>query len=283
VRSAGAVALAVLAGIGVVRLLLLVAPDLLRAPALLTENFRGKRIPAAGGLLVVLAVLLVEGARVGLGAVGLGRRPGLDTARALVLLAVLGFGLLGLLDDVLATGEERGFGGHGRALLHGRVTTGTLKLVGGGALALVLAAAPGPEGRVRLIADAALIALAANLGNLFDRAPGRALKCGAIAWIPLLVVAGGDQLGVALAAVMGAFAATSPEDLGEHLMLGDAGANVLGGVLGLAVVLEVGWHARLVVLAVLLALNLASEWVSFSRAIERVGALRALDGLGRRP
>jgi UDP-N-acetylmuramyl pentapeptide phosphotransferase/UDP-N-acetylglucosamine-1-phosphate transferase len=282
VRSAGAIALALVAGFGVVRLLLLAAPDLLRAPALQTENFRGKRIPTAGGLLVVLAVLIIEGARVGLGAVGVGRRPGLDAARALVLLAVLGFGVLGLLDDVLATGEERGFGGHGRALLQGRVTTGLLKLVGGGALALALAAAPGPEGRLHVIADAALIALAANLGNLLDRAPGRALKCGVVAWIPLLFVAGGDGLGLALAAVMGAFVATAPEDLGEQLMLGDAGANVLGAVLGLAVVLEVGWHARLVVLAVVLALNLVSEWVSFSRVIERVGVLRALDGVGRR-
>ncbi|HEX4491777.1 MAG TPA: hypothetical protein VH914_11270 [Acidimicrobiia bacterium] len=281
-RSAGAIALALVAGFGVVRLLLLAAPDLLRAPALQTENFRGKRIPTAGGLLVVLAVLIIEGARVGLGAVGVGRRPGLDAARALVLLAVLGFGVLGLLDDVLATGEERGFGGHGRALLQGRVTTGLLKLVGGGALALALAAAPGPEGRLHVIADAALIALAANLGNLLDRAPGRALKCGVVAWIPLLFVAGGDGLGLALAAVMGAFVATAPEDLGEQLMLGDAGANVLGAVLGLAVVFEVGWHARLVVLAVVLALNLVSEWVSFSRVIERVGVLRALDGVGRR-
>jgi UDP-N-acetylmuramyl pentapeptide phosphotransferase/UDP-N-acetylglucosamine-1-phosphate transferase len=282
VRSAGALVLAVVAGAGAVRLLLLVAPDLLRAPILETENFRGRRIPTAGGLIVVLGVLLVEGARVGLGAIGVGRRPGLDLARALVLLAVLGFGLLGLLDDVFASGDARGFAGHGRALLEGRVTTGLLKLLGGGALALALAAAPGPEARLHVVADAALIALAANLGNLLDRAPGRALKCGVVAWIPLLVVAGGDGLGLALAAAMGAFAALFPDDLGEHLMLGDAGANALGGVLGLAVVLEVGWHARLVVLAVLLALNVVSEWVSFSRVIARVGVLRALDDLGRR-
>jgi UDP-GlcNAc:undecaprenyl-phosphate/decaprenyl-phosphate GlcNAc-1-phosphate transferase len=282
VRSVGAVALAALAGFAVVRLLLLAAPDVLRAPALARENFRGKIVPTAGGLLVVLGVLMVQGARVGLGAVGVGRRPGLDAARGLVLLAVVGFGLLGLLDDILGSGEARGFGGHGRALAQGRVTTGLLKLVGGGALALVLAAAPGPEGRARLIADAAVIALAANLGNLFDRAPGRTTKCGIVAWIPLLAVAGGDAAGVAVAVVMGAFLGTFPEDLGERLMLGDAGANALGGVLGLAVVLELGWHARLIVLAVLVALNLVSEWVSFSRVIERVGVLRVLDGLGRR-
>jgi UDP-N-acetylmuramyl pentapeptide phosphotransferase/UDP-N-acetylglucosamine-1-phosphate transferase len=65
-------------------------------------------------------------------------------------------------------------------------------------------------------------------------------------------------------------------------MLGDAGANVLGGVLGLAVVLECSRTTRNIVLVVLIALNLASELVSFSRVIDRVPPLRWLDRLGRR-
>ena len=93
--------------------------------------------------------------------------------------------------------------------------------------------------------------MAANLGNLLDRRPGRALKVGVIAWIPLAIVAGSDVLGVALAPVIGAFLATFPDDLAERLMLGDAGANVLGAVLGLAVVLETGTSTRVAVLCVL--------------------------------
>ncbi|HEY5011134.1 MAG TPA: hypothetical protein VIK61_00310, partial [Acidimicrobiia bacterium] len=95
------VALAFVVGVAMVRLLLLGAPDLLRAPALARTNFRGVSLPTAGGLVVTLAIVLVEGARVGLGAVGVGRRPGLDGTRPLVLLACVGFGFLGLLDDVL--------------------------------------------------------------------------------------------------------------------------------------------------------------------------------------
>jgi UDP-N-acetylmuramyl pentapeptide phosphotransferase/UDP-N-acetylglucosamine-1-phosphate transferase len=277
------VVLGVLVGVGTVRLLLLAGPDLLRAPALAKPNYRSHVLPTAGGLVVVLAVLLVEGARVGLGAFGVGTRPGLDATRPLVLLVCVGFGLLGLLDDLLASGDDRGFAGHVRALGQGRVTSGLIKLVGGGALALVVAAAPGPEGRLHLLVDALVIALAANLANLLDRRPGRALKVGIVAWVPLAIISGTDVLGVAMAPVLGAFIAIAPDDLGERLMLGDCGANVLGAVLGLAVVLETGTATRVVVAAVLLALNVASEWVSFGRVIQRVAFLRRLDELGRRP
>ena len=64
-------------------------------------------------------------------------------------------------------------------------------------------------------------------------------------------------------------------------MLGDAGSNVIGAVLGLAVVLECTALTRTVVLVVLGALTLASEFISFSRVIERVPPLRRLDELGR--
>jgi UDP-GlcNAc:undecaprenyl-phosphate GlcNAc-1-phosphate transferase len=274
--------LGLLVGFGTLRLLLLAAPDVLRAPALARSNYRGKAVATGGGLLVVLAVVVVEGARTAIGVLGVGREPGVDGTRPLVLLACVGFCLLGLLDDMLATGEERGFGGHVRALTQGRVTTGFVKLLGGGAFALVLAAAPGPEGRLRLVVDAALIALAANLSNLFDRAPGRAVKVGVVAWVPLAIVAGGDALGVAIAPVIGAFLAIVPDDLGERVMLGDAGANVLGAVLGLAAVLETSPTTRVVIAGVLLALNATSEWVSFGRVIHQVPLLRRLDELGRR-
>ena len=277
------VLLGLVVGFGAVRLLLLAATDLYRSPVLARTNYRGRAVATGSGLLVVLAVVLVEGTRVGLGALGVGDQPGFDGTRPLVLLACLGFGLLGLLDDLLGTGEERGFRGHLHALTQGRVTTGFVKLVAGVALALVLAAFPGPEPRVRLLVDAALIASAANLANLFDRAPGRALKIGVIGWIPLAIIAGGDALGIAIAPVIGAFVALAPEDLGERLMLGDVGANVLGAVVGLAVVLETSPTTRHVIVVVLLALNVISERVSFSRVIDRVPLLHWLDQVGRRP
>ena len=76
-------------------------------------------LPTAAGLFAVLAVLTVEAGRSTLGAFGLGDEPGTNPARALVLFACLGFGLLGFVDDVLGTGDDRGFRGHLRALRAG--------------------------------------------------------------------------------------------------------------------------------------------------------------------
>ncbi len=107
-----------------------------------------------------------------LGAIGVGSETGLTLARSEMLFAVFGFAFLGMIDDLAAVGEDRGFKGHLRALRHGRVTTGLLKLVGGAAVAVVLVATPGFKSGRTLIVDAMLIALAANLGNLLDRATG---------------------------------------------------------------------------------------------------------------
>ena len=52
----------------------------------------------------------------------------------------VGFGLFGLLDDLVGTGTRRGFRGHVGALRHGELTTGLLKLVGGGLVAVGVAA-----------------------------------------------------------------------------------------------------------------------------------------------
>jgi len=66
-------------------------------------------------------------------------------------------------------------------------------------------------------------------------------------------------------------------------MLGDAGANALGAMLGAAAAASLPWKARVTVLAVIAGLTAASEVVSFTRVIERTPPLRWLDMLGRRP
>jgi hypothetical protein len=66
-------------------------------------------------------------------------------------------------------------------------------------------------------------------------------------------------------------------------MLGDAGANALGGMLGAAAAASLPRPARVALLAGIAGLTAASEAVSFTKVIERTPPLRWLDMLGRRP
>jgi UDP-GlcNAc:undecaprenyl-phosphate/decaprenyl-phosphate GlcNAc-1-phosphate transferase len=244
----------------------------LASPYLERLNFRERRVPTAGGLVAVIASMFGVAAWWFL-------HP--DSPAWAVLSTVLGFGLLGFVDDVLAAGSDRGFAGHLSALAHGRLTTGGLKLLGGAAVG-VLAAVPVDGGQhARVLADAVLIALAANAGNLFDRAPGRTLKVGAVALAVIVAIAPDRSLLVGPLVVVGAFLALAPFDLGERLMLGDTGANALGGVIGLSLLLTVAFRTRMVLLLVLLLLNTLSEVVSFSEVIDRVPPLRWVDRAGR--
>jgi UDP-N-acetylmuramyl pentapeptide phosphotransferase/UDP-N-acetylglucosamine-1-phosphate transferase len=264
------------------RLAWLALASMFDSPALARTNYRGRRLPTAAGIVVALTVLLVEGLRAMAGSFGIGIGPGLPAPRGLVLLVATGFGLLGLIDDVAGSDAYRGFRGHVAALMSGQLTTGGLKLIGGAAVSLI---AIGPiVGRSpgRLVADALLVALCANLANLLDAAPGRATKVGAAAFVVLIVGVGVPASLVAPAVVVGAALGLLAEDLREHLMLGDAGANVLGAVIGIAVVLTCAPKSRDVVLVVVAALNVAGELVSFTRVIEAVPPLRAIDRLGRR-
>ena len=242
------------------------------------RNFRDRQVPVAGGLVLVVAVVGV------FALLGLVAAWNSETfrghAQSSVLVATIGFGLLGFVDDVLGSSEARGFRGHLRSLVRGRLTAGGLKLVGGTATAIIAVSLLAQRPVAQVLVDAALIALAANLANLFDLAPGRTLKVGALAFGALVLAAGPTGLqGVGVA--IGASLALLWPDLRERVMLGDTGANPLGAIIGLGAVLTCAPATRLVIAGVLLALNVASEMVSFSRVIAALPPLRLLDAVGR--
>lgn len=245
-------------------------------------NVRGRTVPTASGLVIVLGSLAVEGVVRVVHAAGSPPPGGAHLGRDLTVLLAVGMALLGLFDDLGGVGESGGFRGHLRALVRGRLTTGAVKLFAGAALAVTVVSALEPDALGRLLADSALVALTANLANLLDRAPGRVTKSSLVAFVILLAGAGAQDALAGVALVMGGALGLLWQDLRERLMLGDAGANVIGGALGLGVVLACAPTTRTVVLLVVIALNLLSELVSFSALIERVPPLRAFDRLGRR-
>jgi len=275
-------ALALAAGVVGSRLLWLACRPIFATPALARTNWRGSTVPTAAGLLLPVVVMGAEAGRAVLSALGVGTS-GPTPARVAVLATVSGFALLGALDDVAGTAEQRGFRGHLGALGRGRMTTGSLKLLGGAALALAVVGPLVGEAPLRLVLDAALVALCANLANLFDRAPGRVIKLGVVAFVAVVAVADVRARLGAVAVVVGASVGLLVDDLHERLMLGDAGANALGSVLGLGLVLAARPVVRTIALVVVIALNAAGEVVSFSRVIDAVPPLRAVDRAGRLP
>ncbi|MDR1635461.1 MAG: hypothetical protein LBS27_11220 [Bifidobacteriaceae bacterium] len=138
----------------------------------------------------------------------------------------------------------------------------------------------GPGAVARIGVDTVLVAGVANLVNLLDLRPGRALKA-AGAPAALLAVAPGAG-GELAAGLVGAVAAAAPSDLSERTMLGDCGANALGAGLGVALAQSLRWPARLVLAGAAATLVAASERVSFSKVIAANPRLRRLDEWGRR-
>lgn len=269
------------------------------------ENYRGRLVFAGLGIVWLFwAIGVVVGELVKSMFVSL-PMGGVPVLQASALLALAAF-CLGLIDDAYGTAAEKGFRGHLRALARGRLTTGGLKLLGisvvsyfvaywtsagtqsgsytGGWLDLAVALVPG-----------AAIALTANFLNLTDLRPGRALKAySVLGVVPVALVAlvsvimtrpfAASALGYfaeIIIFLIGPVVAVWRYDLGERGMLGDAGANAAGAVAGLMIVLALPLWGIVIYLLVMLALNIASERVSFSEVIERTPVLRRIDAWGR--
>jgi hypothetical protein len=131
------------------------------------------------------------------------------------------------------------------------------------------------------LAAGAVVALSANLANLLDLRPGRALKAAMLAGLPL--AASSDSIAARRIATLaiGASSGVLIPDLRERTMLGDAGANCLGALLGVAAVTDASARRIALTLGSLTALTAASEVVSFSSVIEKNAVLRAIDRAGR--
>jgi UDP-N-acetylmuramyl pentapeptide phosphotransferase/UDP-N-acetylglucosamine-1-phosphate transferase len=243
-------------------------------------------------------VTLLEGPAVVSGAVAAGAVTALVGTASLALpprlalaIGVAGGGAaaFGVLDDLKGSGKRRGLRGHLGALRHGEVTTGTVKLAGigaAGALAGVMLRERGGS-LIDCAINAGVISGGGNLLNLFDLRPGRAIKVAALTAGLIGSVSattgGGGAGAAAVAAPLGAALAVLPDDLAERAMLGDAGANALGAMLGVAASAALPRPARLGLLAAIVALTGTSEKVSFTKVIARTPALNWLDMLGRRP
>lgn len=244
-------------------------------------------------------VSLVEGPALTAGLLAGGLLIEAPRQRAASLLVTTAAGGLGAVDDFLESGDSKGLRGHLSALAHGQITTGAVKVIGI-PMASIAAAAILRTGRSSngllsssrataepswfgsafdVVVTGGVIAGTANLFNLLDLRPGRALKAGllTLAFMPHkheLTWAPG-------AAIVGSSAAAWSDDLDGAVMLGDTGANALGAALGTILVENSTATQRVMVLSGLVGLTLLSEKVSFTSIIESTPGLREIDAFGR--
>lgn len=273
-------------------------------------NFHGATVSLRGG--VAMAGASVASAAV---ASALSDQPRAALGGAV---AALGGAVAGYIDDVDQGAHDggkvaKGLKGHLGALAHGQVTTGVIKIAGIGASALAASALVGSKATsvsgkaADLALNTVLIAGTANLANLLDLRPGRALKATVLVAAPLSYFscaaakapASGASVTSATASASVASAASAQrllasglnaaaitalvEDLQETTMLGDTGANAAGALLGTSLAANDSRKLRLGAALGVVALILASEKVSFSKVIAANPALNWLDQLWRRP
>jgi UDP-GlcNAc:undecaprenyl-phosphate/decaprenyl-phosphate GlcNAc-1-phosphate transferase len=264
----------------------LLAPGLLRAleqGGHVKANYRGRRLPHPFGLLALAAALLALIPLMLLAVLASAEVFHSEIWPAAVY--VLGVLALGLLDDTLGeprAGEphRRGWRGHGSALLRGELSTGALKAAGSLGLALLAMSWLGLSDGRWLLAVAVLV-LATNAFNLLDLRPGRATKAFVLLGLGLGLGSGDPRqlwslgLFAAPALVAGLY------DLRERAMLGDTGANLLGALAGLWLVLALSGTGQLIALVLLAAITIYGELRSISGFVERTPGLRQLDSWGR--
>jgi len=264
---------------GFVAALLAVRVALASAPrSLVRTNVNQREVPVvlgfgvlfgtiAGGFALMFTISVIDDPSIG------------RVAATLVIVVVAVMFAGGLFDDLRGDEKARGFRGHMSSATGGALTGGLVKIVAGG-IAGAIAAIPA-DGLGHKVEVFLLVALTANLLNLLDRAPGRALKVAGLFFVPLMVL-GPAGLAVGMAGLAGALVAVGPADLRERAMLGDAGANPIGAVVGLALAYSLDDPFRLLALLVIGALNVVSEKVSFSRVVDSTPWLKALDQIGRK-
>lgn len=249
--------------------------NLLLEGGVIRPNYEERMIPLGMGLYLFfnLATLWSIGYLIGL----------YPIQRFFPVLLLTGiFAFLGFIDDLLGNRKARGLIGHFRCLLQGNLTTGGLKALGAAVIALVLVYYT-THSLVEAFVSWFTLLLVTNFINLMDLRPGRALKIFTVSILILFLIYWRMvdiwYLAIPLVPLLIFY---SPLDLSAEAMLGDTGANLLGGLVGYFLIQTVGFWGEVVILFSLMVIHLYSERYSISTMIDENQVLHWLDHLGRR-
>lgn len=262
--------------------LILISPLLaaLRQRQMLLDNYRRITIPVGAGLLIVAVFL----ASLALGLAinylyPLGELYGHGLLYSMIII-VVGLSLFGLIDDLFGDSQFRGFRDHFGQLFRGKLTSGALKALGGGAVA-ALATMAHSVFVWEWVLNVVLVSLFANTFNLLDLRPGRALKVFLILGGVMLVFSFNSSAWIFWAIALGPVLVLLRADLREELALGDVGSNTVGGIVGLTMVYNFSPVVKIAAVIGLVLIHWYGEKRSITVLIQRVSFLKHIDNFGR--
>lgn len=203
-----------------------------------------------------------------------------DLKHAKLYIAVMGaMWALGVIDDLFGSREVGGFKGHFKKLIFERkLTTGAAKAIGGGIVGLIAGWSISGGDIIKWLPAALVIPLCANILNLFDLRPGRAV---AVFFLGLGVtytcVLGSiyDPWIIGVIAVVALVFAVI--DSRGKAMMGDSGSNALGAALGLTIALNTSWIFQLAAILLLVGIHYYSEKHSMTEFIAKNRVLSSID------
>ncbi|WP_169726436.1 MraY family glycosyltransferase [Desulfotruncus alcoholivorax] len=248
---------------------------MITAAGFVRPNYRGEAIPLGAGIIFFVSALIT------VALLDLFRPESPRSLAPLFLFSIGGATCLGLIDDFWGTRDATGLTGHFKALWAGRLTTGAVKAIGGGLIAIIVGVQLYPGNWARIIDSSLIIALSVNLVNLFDLRPGRAGKIFILACAVILPPALGRPEAVMMVIILGSVLAYLGADLKARAMMGDAGSNTLGMVVGVTAAAALDGYFRIAYLALLVLIHIITEKYSLTSIISGNVLLNYLDMLGR--
>lgn len=244
---------------------------LLRKGGCARLNYRGVEVVQGGGSIFVFSYLTYV--------LWVFFITGVDIRTLSMLIVILGMSFVGILDDFLGDHDTRGFYGHFSFFLQsGEISSGFIKAFFGASVAMIVSFVL-EVAFLNIIISALLIMLAANTLNLLDRSPGRAIK-GFILFATLLFFFAGEDEILLLLPLLSSLIFYLPRELAEKVMLCDAGANSLGGAIGVFAVINLEFFVKVAIVVLLIIFQLLCEKFSLSMFIENNKIFTFFDRLG---
>ncbi len=236
-------------------------------------NYKNIKIPTAMGLTFLFSQTLTLGIL----------KIFLSLEDEFLIVYLIGFifiGLLGLIDDTIGDDKYKGLRGHLGAFLKGELTTGNIKALLGGFIAMYVSTYLS-NSLFNIVINALLIALLTNFMNLFDLRPGRAGKLFISISFVSIILNFNVEYNYILYSLIGSLIIYMKYDLKAQVMMGDTGSNVLGYTLGFYFANTFNIYTKLLIVVILLILHLIAEKVSFTKIIKNSKVLNYIDMIGR--